>query len=247
MLQGKTCVTEWIKLQIGDFDEKEVEVPEGQPFNLKLLHLLLREQRDADAEIVNKFKTGVTAGILYPLPRTPAIYEEQTKWRLPEHPWFDRECSADNYSSLDKHVEAVRKQFLEEQELGLMQELTDEAFYERFRENHAISSLAVIEEDGGQKIRVLHDGTHVTCINNRIRQRDKLRMPGVAEAHTLMRERRHKSQFVMSLLGDFTKAHRWTKILPEEQGLLACRLENTYGSTRAEHLASHQQRTGGAD
>lgn len=181
--------------------------------------------RDPDYAIIHTLKVGVTAGILHPLPRTPAIYEAQTKWRLPEHPWLDRIPEAGNYSSLESHIEAVRVQFKEEEQMGLMQEFSDSDFFARFPVNHAISALAVIVEDNGAKIRVLHDATHKTAVNHRIRQRDKLRMPGVAEKHCAMRERRGKSQFVMSLLGDFTKAHRWPKVISEEHGMLACRLE----------------------
>ena len=41
----------------------------------------------------------------------------------------------------------------------------------------------------------------------------------------VMRERRQRSQIVFSLLGDFTKAHRWPKVIPEEHGMLACCVE----------------------
>ena len=48
---------------------------------LKGIHPLLREMRDAGYQIIDQMKKGVAAGILFPLPRTPAIFEEQTKWR----------------------------------------------------------------------------------------------------------------------------------------------------------------------
>ena len=223
--QGLEVIRSWLRTQCGDFNELEVEIPANQPFNLKFIHLLLREMRDADYEIMDTLKTGVTAGILHPLPRNPVMLEEQTKWRPPEHPWNDRIGETGNYCSLEKFKVQVKELFQEEEKVGLMKEMTDEEFFCKFPKNHAISALAVIEEEGGRKIRVLHDGTHKTCINNRIRQRDKLRMPGVAEKHCVMRERRKKAQIVFSLLGDFTKAHRWPKIIEEEHGMLACRVE----------------------
>ena len=122
-------------------------------------------------------------------------------------------------------MEEVRKQFKEEEQLGLMKEYPQEEFLKKYGANHAVSALAVIEEDGGKKIRVLHDGTHKTMVNHKIKCRDKVRFPGVAEKHTLMRERKGKAQIAISLLADFTKAHRWVKIIPEEHGMLACQIE----------------------
>jgi outer membrane lipoprotein-sorting protein len=46
------------------------------------LKFLLKEMGDPDFQIMEELKTGVTAGILEALPRTPAIFEPQTRWRL---------------------------------------------------------------------------------------------------------------------------------------------------------------------
>ena len=225
VMKGRDIILKWLKGRVGDFDESEPDIASRQPFVLKALHLLLREMRDADFEIIHTMKTGVTAGILFPLPRTPAIYEEQKKWRLCWDPLATPMTIAGNYSSLEKHTEEVRKQFKEEEQIGLMREYSEADFYKKFGKNVAISALAVIEEDGGNKIRVIHDGTHKTMINHRIKSRDKLRCPGVPEMHTIMRERRRQSQICMSLKADFTKAHRWVKVIEEEHGMLACQIQ----------------------
>ena len=119
----------------------------------------------------------------------------------------------------------MKKQFREEEEMGLMKEFTEADFYKTYGEHFAISALAVIIEEGGEKFRVIHDATHKTCVNHRIKCRDKLRFPGVKEKHQLMRERRDRKEFVLSLLGDFTKAHRWIRIRDDEHGYLACQIE----------------------
>ena len=225
VLKGRSIISDWLRSRAGDFDVAEPEIASRQPFALKSLHLLLREMRDADYEIIHTMKTGVTAGILFPLPRTPAIYEEQKKWRLSWDPLVTPMTVAGNYSSLEKHTEEVRKQFKEEEQIGLMREYSEEEFYRKFGKNCAVSALAVIEEDGGNKIRIIHDGTHKTMINHKIKCRDKLRCPGVPEMHTIMRERRQQKQICMSLKADFTKAHRWVKVIEEEHGMLACQIE----------------------
>ena len=65
---------------------------------------------------------------------------------------------AENYSSVEPHVSAVKAKFKEAEDLGLMREYTDEPFFSTFGSNTAISSLAVLAEK--DKLRVLHDGTH---------------------------------------------------------------------------------------
>ena len=223
--KGRSVIREWLKRQTGNWKDEEVETPEGQPFALKLLHLMLLELKDADSIIAEMLKTGVTAGVLEPLPRNPAIFEEQTSWRLDWNDTMQPEPVAKNYSSLNEHKGVVLQQFREEEACGLMREYEEAEFYRKFGKNTAVSAMAVIVEDGGNKHRVLLDATHRTLVNNRIRCRDKLRMPSVKEKHTLMRERRAKAQVVISLLGDFSKAHRWVRIHEAEQGFLACSVE----------------------
>ena len=86
ILKGRATIMEWLGRQCGDYNREEPEIAERQPFVLKGIHLLLREMRDPDYRIIDQMKDGVTAGILFPLPRTPAVFEEQTKWRLKQTP-----------------------------------------------------------------------------------------------------------------------------------------------------------------
>jgi hypothetical protein len=53
-------------------------------------------------------------------------------------------------------------------------------------------------------------------------------MPGVQEKHTQMRERRKQCQICLSILLDYSKAHRLIKIKADEHGFLACRLDGTH-------------------
>ena len=57
------------------------------------------------------------------------MFEEQTKWRLPEHPWNDRIGETGNYGSLEKFKDQVKEQFQEEEKIGIMKEMTDEEFF----------------------------------------------------------------------------------------------------------------------
>ena len=224
LAKGRKILKDWVGQQCGDFKKAEPDISPGQPFTLDLISYLLRELKDPDYLVFGEgFKNGVTAGIMFPLPRNPVIFEEQTSWRLKDA--LPLAYEAENYVSLDLFKDKVEKLFGEEKEAGMMDCCSYEDFHLRFPGQTTISALAVVEEQLGKKIRVLHDGTNTVHLNNKIRCRDKLRNPGVAEKHVQMRERRHKAQIVLSVLMDFSKAHRRVIIRPEERGHLACRLD----------------------
>jgi len=155
------------------------------------------------------------------MPRTPAVFEEQTRWRLEEEDFWLLET--ENHKSAGEYAEAVKQQFETEIAEGLMAKYTRAEFSERFGERAAISALAVIEDKG--KIRVLHDGTHGTCVNNRIRVRDRVRMPTVREVKVLLREFKTSGRTPRLFLADVAKAHRRVKVREEDWGLQACKLE----------------------
>lgn len=225
IFEVRAFIRNWLKGRCGDFDEGAPEVEEGQPFCLYYLYLLLREMRDADFAVFNQFRSGVTAGILFPLPRNPAIFEEQTKWRLTEDPLISGVTEAENYGSLADHINEVEAQFRQEEKEGFMMEISDTELKSKYGSSYAISPLAVLVEGPG-KIRVIHDGTHKTRINHRIKCLDKLRSPGVREKHVQLRRNRERGVIPISILADFSKAHRLVKIIPEEWGMLGCKLRS---------------------
>ncbi|CAE8609473.1 unnamed protein product [Polarella glacialis] len=177
---------------------------------------------DADYAVFNSFKTGVTLGVLQPMPRTPAVFEEQVKWKRGFDPFADPSLFASNYKSLGEHLGAVEEQFRLEQEEGMMLEMDWEDFVARFGTNYAISALAVLQE--GEKLRVLHDGSNTTMVNHRIRPWDKVRMPGFRELQFLLRMFQAERRIPVSVVGDVSKAHRRVKIDPLEQGYQSCQL-----------------------
>ena len=115
------------------------------------------------------------------------MYEEQTSWKLEDDPYMKSEVWRDNYESVGDHEDFVRQQFEDECSEGLMEKLTLDQAKQRFGDRIAISSLAVlVEEAHGNKRRVIHDATHGTKINNRIKCRDKQRSPGAREKRYLL-------------------------------------------------------------
>ncbi|CAE8681799.1 unnamed protein product, partial [Polarella glacialis] len=237
--KGRDFLHEWLSTRCSDYADsrKAGDVSEGQPFLLNLLYHLLREMKDADFAVLKQYMTGVTLGVLKAMPRTPAVYEEQTKWRLEEDPFCAQELFASNYGTVEDHLTEVEANFVEEEKEGLMFRLSMKDFLARFGTNFAISALAVLVERGKgktvmvdgvemtlDKLRVLYDATHVTRVNHRIRCRDKVRMPSVAEKLYLLRGFKAKRVFALAICGDVAKAHRRFKVAEEEQGYQACQL-----------------------
>ena len=156
------------------------------------------------------------------------MYEEQTSWKLEDDPYMKAEVWRDNYESVGDHEEFVRQHFEEECKEGLMEKLTLEQAKQRYGDKIAISSLAVlVEESHGNKRRIIHDATHGTKINNRIKCRDKQRSPGAREKRYLLSYYKKRGDVVFSLVGDISKAHRRFLHDPAEHGLLACRVKHS--------------------
>ena len=197
---------------------------EGQPFFLKLMSGVLEEAGDPDWRFLEQARTGLPLGVLNELPRTPEIFEEQLKWNLEAEDWGSAAWQKDNYSSAAEHEKYLTEHLEQEVHEGLMTKMDEEEFIKLYGENRAVAALAVLVEDEvtGKK-RVIHDGTHGVMVNHRIRCRDKVRMPGPREKRALLEEYAAEKTTVLSLVGDFAKAHRRFKYMEEEQGFLACR------------------------
>ena len=198
---------------------------EGQPFFLRLMRELLKFADDVDRDFLLQGEQGFPVGVLNPLPRTPHVYEEQNHWKLEVDPSMTEEVWRSNYQSVEPHVEFVREHFAEECAEGLMERLTLDEAKAKYGSKIAISSLAVLVEDNHQgKKRVIHDATHGTKVNNRIKCRDKVRSPSAREKQYILAYYQKKGATIFSLVGDISKAHRRFLHSPSERGLLACRI-----------------------
>ena len=129
-----------------------------------------------------------------------------------------------NYPSAEEHEDHLVQHLEKEVEEGLMDRLSEEEFERKYGANRAIAALAVLVEDEvtGKK-RVIHDGTHGVLVNHRIRCRDKVRMPGPREKRFLLEEFEGAREVVISMVGDFEKAHRRFLYQESERGFLGCK------------------------
>eukprot|EP00438_Fugacium_kawagutii_P027692 Skav213622 [mRNA] locus=scaffold2986:518811:520007:+ [translate_table: standard] len=189
---------------------------------------LLEAAGDPDWKFLEEAKVGLPLGVLKPLPRTANVFERQTKWNLEMEEQEDWVLDRCNYPSAEEHRDHLRQHLEAEVKDGLMEKMSMADFVERYGTNRAIASLAVLVEDpvSGKK-RVVHDGTHGVGVNNRIRCVDKVRMPSAREKRALLSEYKTAKEVVISLVGDFEKAHRRFLYAAEERGFLGCRVDET--------------------
>eukprot|EP00435_Cladocopium_sp_Y103_P063578 s369_g25.t1 len=210
--------------------EEALGVPEGQPFHLRLLKEALEKAGDCDYEFLERACVGLPLGVLEQLPRTPGIFEQQVKWALDYDPGAVWSLEKSNYMSAVEHEGHLREHLEAEVDMGLVTKMTDGDFESTYGDDRAVAALAVLVEDEttGKK-RVIHDGTHGIGVNNRIRCRDKVRMPGPREKRSVLEELAVSQEVVMALVGDFEKAHRRFLYQAAERGFLACRVSEDDG------------------
>ncbi len=205
-----------------------------QPIRVRLLEALLRSGGDPDVNCWTQFAQGVPTGVSDRLPRTPAVYEKKTKWRLkdqedPElwttpvepHPWRD------NYASVRPHRQEVRRQLDELVEAGLHLKMTPEDYRARWPQGTVASLGAVTsEKDNGEvAVRLVFDGTHGVDVNRRIRVRDQERPPSALDAKAFLRAQSKRRRPTMGLAADAKSAHRTIMVAEKDWGFQAARAE----------------------
>ena len=122
------------------FSAKEDVVASGQVFHLKLIGRLLKVYGDLDWKFADGMGEGVPLGVDEQMPRTPAVFEEKGKWKLPDDagPGVDM---CDNYRSVEPHMEQVKALFREEAALGWMKEYPEDVAKKKFGAGLAIAAL----------------------------------------------------------------------------------------------------------
>ena len=169
--------------------------------------------------------TGVPIGFDLPIPRTPAVFREKTKFRSLDESDFDP--VRDNYSSADLSAEQLRAKFRDEEELGSMFPTALGRLVQEHGESRVrVASMgAVMKPDGSA--RPVHDGTHGVHVNNSIRIGDQLELPGPPELAAVARAVAEQRAGAFSVAADVKAAHRLVKVRPADWPLLACRAESS--------------------
>jgi len=130
-----------------------------------------------------------------------------------------------NYISASQSVPAVRKQFEEEAALGMMIRLPLEGAKAEWADNLHVAPLAALAKSD-DSFRILHDGTHGVKVNPRIRVRDQIRMPSVAEQKFILKDVSDTELSRFALKGNVSKAHRRVRVRRCDWGAQACALDS---------------------
>lgn len=100
----------------------------GQPFLLGLM----ASAGDCDHAFLGHAGGGLALGVLNPLPRTPGVYEEQTKWALEPDMEATWATEKENYKSAEQYEERLWSHLEKEVEEGLVVKMTEKEFEEKY-------------------------------------------------------------------------------------------------------------------
>ena len=95
----------------------------------------------------------------------------------------------------------------------------------RFGDKVLIGALGLVEE-GPENFRLVHDGTHLTLMNNRVRVLDQVSSPMVNDLAAELAEIEEERMEHLGLSWDFKGAHRIVLVAEEDWGLQACTMED---------------------
>lgn len=170
------------------------------------------------------FAKGVDIGVENELPRTPAIFERKCKWTLAEEEvQRGEELWASNYASVAEKPEALQKQFGEDEGTGWMMRMELKDIRKKYGRRLCVAALrALLKDLNGDDFQIIFDGTHFTKVNNRIRVRDMLRMPGWDDMLVIQKQIAVRGLPRFSLLFDVKSAHRLVAVREEDWAYLAC-------------------------
>ena len=161
-------------------------------------------------------------GYMKKIPRTPAVFEQKEKWRLPyEKAETTHQSWVPNYKSATEQMVALKKKIAEDVIAGRMIRMTYGEAKRRFGDKVLLGALGLVEE-GPEKFRLVHDGTHLILMNNRIRVLDKVSSPMVNDLAAELAEIEEERMRHLGLTWDFEGAHRIVLVAEEDWGLQAC-------------------------
>ena len=214
---------------IGMPTEQAEQVVPFQPCYLSLLGGVLKFIGDPDwrqaADASWSFAKGVPIGVDIRMPRVPAVFERKVAWRALDESDFDP--GRENYKSAAGVFDAREVQFEQEAKEGRMFKASEATLRKEYpKDRLRIASLGAILK-GDSSFRVVHDGTHGVKINNAVKPRDQIRMPGPGEVRVLLEKASRDEEYFFMLSVDVEKAHRRVLNRREDWGLQSCRTRSS--------------------
>ena len=219
-----------------------------QKFEVRLIGELAKACADPDAMFSEFWARGVYIGSKgRRLPRTPAVFERKTKWKLADLDPLAQPEWRGNYGSTADHVGQVKKQFEAEAEMGFMTCTTLRQAIATYGDLLFLAALGAIEKKGdGEEVRVIYDATHGVLTNFLVKVRDLVRNPTAADIRAVMGEISAERTSHFTLVYDVSHAHRRIPVEEAEWGRLGCQLTGTAAEAYRAAVEDHKAREGGA-
>ena len=160
------------------------------------------------------------------------MFDRKTRWRFQEQTDEGLGDWQKNYSSVDEHVALVEKQFVQEEDDGLMTRCTlREAMTEYGPALNLAATGAIAKKGRTDEVRVIYDGSNGITLNPGIRVRDQVRFPTAADGRAVLEECAEEGGPHFSLHYDIAKAHRQVPVLRCEWGRQACQISGSAAVT----------------
>ena len=219
--------------------ETAKEMPERQPFMLRMLGQSMKLLNDPDWEILcqgpESFAEGVPLGCNGELKtkRTPQVFRARVKSRILDE--TDFQPIMHNYSSAELTQTQLEEKFKQDEALGRMIATTEAAVREEECPEVLVAALGAICKPNGD-VRPLHDATHGVRINNRIAVPDRLETPGPGEIVELVTRARLRLRLPSRLRFASQPTFRLL--------IAACKSRNLTGAGWVAKPAPHRRRYG---
>ena len=231
---GTSYLEDWVKTRGCAPTPTADDIPQGP--RIRLLQAFLRVCGDPDAEALDIFAIGVRLGYRQRMPRTPAVFAAKAKWRLKYDAHnAESEDWAPNYRSARNQMAFLETKVQEDLQSRRMIKTTFGEARLQYGERLLVGAVGVVEE-GREKFRLIHDGTHKTLINNRIRTRDHIPGPLVGDIAAEMLDTEADGESQVGIVWDFASAHRVCQVHPVDWGLQACTLTDLRGETPSDSV-----------
>ena len=157
-------------------------------------------------------------------PYTRGIRDEE-KWRLDYEPpgkvWEDW---ATNYKTAVEHAKALKEKIAEDLKSGRLIKMSFAEAKAKYGDKLLIGALGMVDE-GNDRYRLIHDGTHRILVNNRIRPRDLVAFPLIQDIAVELAEIQDTKTSHICFIWDFKGAHRIVAVTEDDWGLQACMVE----------------------
>lgn len=206
-----------------------------QKIQVRTLQAFLQATGDPDACALDAYAVGVRLGVGCQMERTPALFEEKTKWTLPYDDTEIVEAWEPDYRSATSDV--LEAKLAEARFEGKVIDCTVKVARETYGSRLAVGALGLVQE-GQDKWRLVWDGTHGIGVNTRTKQLDRVPHPSVSDIAAVMQVAEEEGEYLFGLALDYEGAHNLVQVHHDDWGLQACTEEQLDGELKEDTMLS---------